>query len=60
VDAHAQLIREEAGAHPFPWRRLRWLEHSPGSDGEMLSRFGDCVVITVNHRLSALGYLWLG
>lgn len=34
--------------------------NSPGSDGEMLSRFGDCVVITVNHRLSALGYLWLG
>ena len=26
----------------------------------MLSRFGDCVVITVNHRLSALGYLYLG
>lgn len=34
--------------------------NSPGGDGEMLSRFGDCVVITVNHRLSALGYLWLG
>ena len=34
--------------------------NSPGSDGEMLARFGDCVVITVNHRLSALGYLWLG
>lgn len=34
--------------------------NSPGSDGEMLSRFGDCVVVTVNHRLSALGYLWLG
>lgn len=34
--------------------------NSPGSDGEMLSRFGDCVVITVNHRLSSLGYLWLG
>jgi para-nitrobenzyl esterase len=33
--------------------------NSPGSDGEMLARFGDCVVITVNHRLSALGYLWL-
>jgi para-nitrobenzyl esterase len=26
----------------------------------MLSRFGDCVVITVNHRLSAFGYLYLG
>ena len=34
--------------------------NSPGSDGEMLSRFGDCVVITVNHRLSAFGYLYLG
>jgi para-nitrobenzyl esterase len=34
--------------------------NSPGSDGEMLARFGDCVVITANHRLSALGYLWLG
>jgi para-nitrobenzyl esterase len=34
--------------------------NSPGMDGEMLARFGDCVVVTVNHRLSALGYLWLG
>jgi para-nitrobenzyl esterase len=34
--------------------------NSPGGDGEMLSRFGDCVVITVNHRLSSLGYLYLG
>lgn len=34
--------------------------NSPGGDGEMLARFGDCVVITVNHRLSSLGYLWLG
>jgi para-nitrobenzyl esterase len=34
--------------------------NSPGSDGEMLARFGDCVVITVNHRLSAFGYLYLG
>ncbi len=34
--------------------------NSPGGDGEMLARFGDCVVITVNHRLSALGYLYLG
>lgn len=33
--------------------------NSPGSDGEMLSRFGDCVVVTVNHRLSAFGYLHL-
>ena len=31
--------------------------NSPGMDGEMLARFGDCVVVTVNHRLSALGYL---
>ena len=34
--------------------------NSPGMDGEMLARFGECVVITVNHRLSALGYLYLG
>lgn len=34
--------------------------NTPGSDGEMLARFGDCVVVTVNHRLSALGYLCLG
>jgi para-nitrobenzyl esterase len=34
--------------------------NSPGSDGEMLARFGDCVVVTVNHRLSALGFLYLG
>jgi para-nitrobenzyl esterase len=33
--------------------------NAPGSDGEQLSRFGDCVVITVNHRLSAFGYLYL-
>lgn len=34
--------------------------NSPGSDGEMLARYGDCVVITVNHRLGALGFLYLG
>jgi para-nitrobenzyl esterase len=34
--------------------------NTPGSDGEMLARFGDCVVVTVNHRLSAFGYLHLG
>lgn len=34
--------------------------NAPGSDGEQLARFGDCVVITVNHRLSAFGYLYLG
>ncbi|WP_369062308.1 carboxylesterase family protein [Caulobacter sp. 73W] len=34
--------------------------NGPGSDGEMLARFGDCVVVTVNHRLSAFGYLHLG
>jgi para-nitrobenzyl esterase len=33
--------------------------NNPGGDGEMLARFGDCVVVTVNHRLSALGYLHL-
>lgn len=34
--------------------------NTPGSDGEMLARFGDCVVVTINHRLSAFGYLHLG
>lgn len=33
--------------------------NSPGMDGEMLSRFGDCVVISVNHRLGAFGFLHL-
>jgi para-nitrobenzyl esterase len=33
--------------------------NSPGMDGEMLSRFGDVVVVSVNHRLSAFGYLHL-
>jgi len=31
--------------------------NSPGYDGESLARFGDCVVITVNHRLGAFGYM---
>ena len=31
--------------------------NSPGFDGEALARFGDCVVVTINHRLGAFGYL---
>jgi para-nitrobenzyl esterase len=31
----------------------------PGFDGEALARFGDVVVVTVNHRLGALGFLHL-
>jgi len=31
--------------------------NSPGYDGEELARFGDCVVLTINHRLGAFGYL---
>lgn len=31
--------------------------NSPGFDGEEMARFGDCVVITINHRLGAFGYL---
>ena len=31
--------------------------NSPGFDGEEMARFGNCVVITVNHRLGAFGYL---
>lgn len=33
--------------------------NAPGMDGEMLSRFGDCVVVSVNHRLSTFGFLHL-
>lgn len=33
--------------------------NSPGMDGETLSRVGDCVVISVNHRLGAFGFLHL-
>jgi para-nitrobenzyl esterase len=31
--------------------------NAPGFDGAQLSRFGDVVVVTVNHRLSSFGYL---
>jgi len=31
--------------------------NSPGMDGEMQARHGDCVVVNVNHRLSAFGFL---
>lgn len=31
--------------------------NSPQFDGEMLARFGDAVVITLNHRLGSFGYL---
>jgi para-nitrobenzyl esterase len=31
--------------------------NSPGYDGEALARFGDCVVVTLNHRLGAFGFL---
>jgi para-nitrobenzyl esterase len=31
--------------------------NSPGFDGEALARFGPAVVITVNHRLGAFGYM---
>jgi para-nitrobenzyl esterase len=33
---------------------------TPGYNGKALARFGDVVVVTVNHRLGALGYLHLG
>lgn len=33
--------------------------NSPGMDGEMQARRGDCVVVSVNHRLSAFGFLHL-
>lgn len=31
--------------------------NSPGYDGEELARYGDCVVVTINHRLGAFGFL---
>jgi para-nitrobenzyl esterase len=31
----------------------------PLTDGQQLAADGDVVVVTVNHRLNALGYLWL-
>lgn len=34
--------------------------NAPGFSGDPLARFGDAVVVTVNHRLGALGYLHLG
>jgi para-nitrobenzyl esterase len=33
--------------------------NSPGYDGAQLARFGDVVVVTVNHRLASFGYLHL-
>lgn len=33
--------------------------NSPGMDGEMMARFADCVVVSVNQRLSAFGFLHL-
>jgi para-nitrobenzyl esterase len=33
---------------------------APGFDGTNLARNGDVVVVTVNHRLNAFGYLYLG
>jgi para-nitrobenzyl esterase len=34
--------------------------NSSGYDGQNLSRFGNVVVVTVNHRLGPLGYAYLG
>ncbi|MBZ5626087.1 MAG: carboxylesterase family protein [Acidobacteriia bacterium] len=33
--------------------------NAPGYDGAQLAKFGDVVVVTVNHRLASLGYLHL-
>ncbi|HTS65893.1 MAG TPA: carboxylesterase/lipase family protein [Candidatus Acidoferrales bacterium] len=33
--------------------------NGPGYDGAQLSKFGDVVVVTVNHRLASFGYLHL-
>jgi para-nitrobenzyl esterase len=34
--------------------------NSPGFDGAQLARYGDVVVVTVNHRLASFGYSHLG
>ena len=34
--------------------------HNPVFDGKALARLYDVVVVTINHRLGALGYLYLG
>src|ERR1035441_2168653 len=34
--------------------------HNPVFDGRALARMGNVVVVTINHRLGALGYLHLG
>jgi len=34
--------------------------NSVGMDGEQMARFSDCVVIAINHRLGAFGFLHLG
>jgi len=34
--------------------------NSPGFDGAQLARYGDVVVVTVNHRLASFGYTHLG
>ena len=36
---------------------VRMVGSCPAFDGENLSRFGDVVVVTLNHRLNILGYL---
>ncbi len=33
---------------------------APATDGTRLARQGDVVIVTLNHRLNALGYLYLG
>jgi para-nitrobenzyl esterase len=36
-----------------------WTANSPLYDGANLAKWGDVVVVTVNHRLNAFGYLYL-
>lgn len=31
--------------------------NSPGFDGQELARFGDCVVVTINHRVGVFGHM---
>ena len=45
------------------WRHGGYFQNgsgsNPGEDGTNLCRRGDVVVVTINHRLNALGFLYL-
>lgn len=55
----AKAGRRPVLVHPHGGGHYAGSGNSPQFDGEMLARFGDSVVITLNHRLGAFGYLHL-